>query len=174
MFDFPSKNSEDPDALTVNGTSRAVNGTAFLAFVGPKSLAAPIGGSVAENGAMLALASEVANGNPYVHDRTASQFPVKENAQIDIEDWDSLFGAVEERLRDTVLKPDMATKRSAAQDNASRIKSVVLDCVSALDKLHRALQQERRTQVPAKANGAISDTAVALPLTNGHDPCQNN
>ena len=189
MPDFPHKSSEDPDVQPVNERSTSfIDGVAFLDFVRLKSLAATQDSSAAKNGATPASGCDAANDVSEAHDHALSQPPINSefkaelnaelntgaNSPIEIEDWDSLFGAVEERLRTTVEKPDSATTSLAAQDNVSRIKSVVLDCVSALDQLHRALRQERSMHIPATVNGATSDTAVASPLTNGHDPSPNN
>ena len=63
--------------------------------------------------------------------------------EIQDEDWDSLFGAVEERLRCTVETLDSATPQLDSRDKLSLIKSVVLDCVSSLDALHQALRHDR-------------------------------
>jgi hypothetical protein len=95
-------------------------------------------------------------------------------APIDVADWDSLFGAVEERLRSTVETLDTAPMPLARQANLSRIKSVVLDCVSAMETLHQSLKQERRTHTPSEANGAASDAAVASSLTGGQGTIPNN
>jgi hypothetical protein len=96
------------------------------------------------------------------------------NSQIDIEDWDSLFGAVEERLRSTVEKLDTTTTPLPGKDNVSRIKSVVLDCVSALETLHQSLKQERRAHSLLEVSGANSDTSAASPLTGKHCSVPNN
>lgn len=173
MSDFLSKNFEDPDAGPVNERSSAfIDGVAFLEFVRLKSLAATKDGSAAKNGAIAVPDSETANGASDGHDHVMSRPQIK--AQIDIEDWDSLFDAVEERLRDIVEKPDLAATPLAAQHNASRVKAAVLDCVGALDKLHKALRQERRVYAAQHVHRATSDKAVASSLTNGHDLPQNN
>jgi hypothetical protein len=177
MSDILSKNSEDPDALPVNERSSAfIDGVAFLEFVRLKSLAGTESSNTATNGTTPVSAGEAADGSsnsPSNGQDHAVSHP-QTTAQIDIEDWDSLFDAVEERLRDTVEKPDSATTPLAARDNASRIKLAVLDCVNALDKLHKALRQERSTHVPVATNGITSYAVVAPPLTNGHDTSQNN
>lgn len=66
---------------------------------------------------------------------------------MDVADWDALYNAVETRLRHVVgeqlgMQPDVP--EHAASLSASLVQAVVLDCVSALDQLHTALQQERR------------------------------
>ncbi len=52
---------------------------------------------------------------------------------LSIEDWDELFKAVQARLR---LTAEAAT-------DAARLKTVVLECVDALDSLHAALRDQR-------------------------------
>jgi hypothetical protein len=177
MSDSLSNNSENPDALPVNERSSAfIDGVAFLEFVRLKSLVAHKDSSAGKNRASPMPGVNAANGTSNGHGHTVSSpaLEAHSDSQIDIADWDSLFDAVEERLRDTVEKPDVAATPSAAQYNASRVKSVVLDCVSALDKLHKALRQERSTHAAHHTNGATSDKPVASPLTNGHDPSPKN
>lgn len=65
---------------------------------------------------------------------------------IDPQDWDTLFDAVTTRLRRSVGEdlhnpPDVPFHSAAL--SASLIQAVVLDCASAMDKLHAALKQER-------------------------------
>ena len=65
---------------------------------------------------------------------------------IDPQDWDTLLDAVIIRLRCSVGEdlhnpPDVPFHSAAL--SASLIQAVVLDCTSALDKLHTALKQER-------------------------------
>lgn len=70
---------------------------------------------------------------------------------MDVADWDALYSAVETRLRHIVgeelgVQPEVP--QHAASLSASLVQAVVLDCVSALDQLHAALQQERRQRQP--------------------------
>ena len=65
---------------------------------------------------------------------------------IDPQDWDTLLDAVIIRLRCSVGEdlhnpPDVPFHSAAL--SASLTQAVVLDCVSALEKLHAALKQER-------------------------------
>ena len=65
---------------------------------------------------------------------------------IDPQDWDTLLDAVIIRLRCSVGEdlhnpPDVPFHSAAL--SASLIQAAVLDCASALDKLHAALKQER-------------------------------
>jgi hypothetical protein len=160
MSDIVSKNSDDPDAGPVNERSSAfIDGAAFLEFVRLKSLVVPQDGGAANDGASSIPAGSADIVTPNGHGQTVS-YPhtdAHSNCRIDVGDWDSLFGAVEERLRDTVEKADLAATPLAAQYNAWRVKSVVLDCVSALDKLHRALRQERSLYWTHPATGPASD-----------------
>ena len=65
---------------------------------------------------------------------------------IDPQDWNTLLDAVIIRLRCSVGEdlhnpPDVPFHSAAL--SASLTQAVVLDCVSALEKLHAALKQER-------------------------------
>ena len=65
---------------------------------------------------------------------------------IDPQDWDTLLDAVIIRLRCSVGEdlhnpPDVPFHSAAL--SASLTQAVVLDCASALDKLHAALKQQR-------------------------------
>lgn len=147
MSDTLATNSEDPDALPMNERSSAfIDSAAFLNFLRMKSLVASQDGSAAKSVGTLAdcggapLAPSIEQDNAVVHPITSSAI----EAEIEPEDWDSLFGAIEERLRGTVDTLDSTTTQLAPQDKLSRIKSVVLDCVSSLDALHKALRHDRR------------------------------
>ncbi len=64
--------------------------------------------------------------------------------QIDMGDWDLLFEAIQSRLCATVLGQHNGL--SAGFDvlhAADKVRDSVLDSVNALEKLHRALHQER-------------------------------
>ena len=147
MSDTLPMNFQDSDALPVNQRSSAfIDGAAFLNFVRLKSLVASQAGSMvkseetdAESGD-ASLAPSIEQDNAVVHPITSSAI----GAEIEPEVWDSLFGAIEERLRGTVDALDSTTTQLAPQDKLSRIKSVVLDCVSSLDALHKALRHDRR------------------------------
>lgn len=177
MSDSLSNNSENPDALPVNERPTSfIDGATYLEFVRLKSLVTPRDGSPEKNDLSAMADVKAADTNPGGHGHTVS-YPdsnADSNSQIDTGDWDSLFDAVEQRLRDAVEKPELTATALEAQYNAWRIKSVVLDCVSALDKLHKALRHERSTHAPHQTNGVNSDNSVASPLTNGHDPTANN
>ena len=67
----------------------------------------------------------------------------RESVEIPEEDWDSLFGAIEEKLESTVKEPLTAATPAQALERASAIRTVVLDCVKSLDTLFKALKQER-------------------------------
>ena len=176
MSDKLSKHSSDPDALPVNERSSAfIEGVAFLDFVRLKSLATVHDGSGAANGRVPAPAGGDATGPPNEHQPATSHSPIAD--QIDAEDWDSLFGAVEERLRTTIEALgegpeglEAAAAPSAGRDKTSQIKAVVLDCVNALDMLHKALRQGRDRPMPSGLQPASADATAASRLTNGHDP----
>jgi hypothetical protein len=55
--------------------------------------------------------------------------------QIDVDDWDKLFSAVECRL---------STSVATAYQGPNKTRVTVLECVEALDQLHRALTRERQ------------------------------
>ena len=173
MSDNLSKHFVDPDALPVNERSSAfIEGVAFLDFVRLKSLATVHDGSGATNGRVPAPAGGDATGPPNEHQPATSHPPIAD--QIDAEDWDSLFGAVEERLRTTIGAlgegPEATAAPSAGRDNPSQIKAVVLDCLNALDMLHKALRQGRDRPTPSALQPTSSDVPAASRLTNGHDP----
>jgi hypothetical protein len=72
--------------------------------------------------------------------------PAPGQQTISTEDWDSLFLAVETRLRQAVgeqLRPLPAMSGNSAVLAASLIQAIVLDCVDALDQLHAVLKQDR-------------------------------
>ena len=179
MSDNLAKHFVDPDALPVNERSSAfIEGVAFLDFVRMKSLATVHDDSGATNGRVPAPAGGDATGPPNEPQPATSHSPIAD--QIDVEDWDSLFGAVEERLRTTIgalgegpqgpQGPEAAAAPSAERDNTSQIKAVVLDCVNALDMLHKALRQGRDRPTPPSLQPTSSDVPAASRLTNGHDP----
>jgi hypothetical protein len=171
MSDISSSSSEDLDPLPVNQRSSAfIDGVAFLEFVRLKSLATLKEGSAENNVAPPVPASEAAP----LYSNKDTTTNLQTSSEIRIEDWDSLFDAVEERLRDTVEQSDSIATPAAAQSSASRVKAVVLDCVAALGQLHNALRQERSAHAAHPFHTPASDKTVASPLTNGHDLKLNN
>ena len=68
---------------------------------------------------------------------------------ISIEDWDTLFCAVEERLRRLVTERDAGTSLPM-HGLGGAVQGAMLECLTALDQLHAALIQERER---AKAHG---------------------
>ena len=77
---------------------------------------------------------------------TAPDAPYDAHLAIEVEDWDVLFEAVKTTLRRIVGErlgdmPEVPAHSAAL--SASLVQAVVLDCVSSLDRLHAALQQER-------------------------------
>lgn len=59
-------------------------------------------------------------------------------------DWDALFHAVEARLRDAVNEPLAQRIKMLPPDAPELVQTIVLECVDALDQLHRALTHERQ------------------------------
>lgn len=85
---------------------------------------------------------------------------------IAVDDWDLMFRAVEERLRKAVGERLVAIAGLQAQDAACPIQAIVLDCVSALDLLHMALNQERGQRLRLELEVAGAQAALARALTN--------
>ena len=176
MSDTLPKNPEDADALPVNQRSSAfIDCVAFLDFLRLKSQLAPPPGSAARSAA-TGTGGEALNlrrtGEDHVVDRTTTS--VVTEVDIEDEDWDSLFGAVEERLRDTVETLDSTPMQLASQDKLLRIKSVVLDCVSSLDVLHKALRHDRGLHLPGRPGRDIADVRSASRPTSTALPSRKN
>lgn len=68
---------------------------------------------------------------------------VPDPVEIEEEDWNSLFGAVEEKLQSAVKESSTAATPAQALEKITAIRAVVLDCVRSLDTLFKALKQER-------------------------------
>ncbi len=86
---------------------------------------------------------------------------------IAIDDWDALFRAVEDRLRLTVGEPlanAPNTSDAPTQDAAAGVRTIVLECVAALEQLHTALTHERgrREQLERGLHDAQATLARAL------------
>lgn len=81
-------------------------------------------------------------------------------SDVAIKDWEVLFCAVKERLRLSVDDHLGATPGSRSQETADRVRTSVLECVEALDQLHKTQQQElsRRQRLELE----IFDTRTAL------------
>jgi len=62
---------------------------------------------------------------------------------ISVEDWDTLFRAVEERLKRMVDERYTATSHPQMCDLRGSVQETVLECVAALDQLHAVLTHER-------------------------------
>jgi hypothetical protein len=172
--------SDDPDALPLNERSSAfIDCAAFLNFVRMKSLVAPQESSAAKNAATCVGGDGAPNAPSLEQDKAITHPAINAamEAEIQPEDWDSLFGAIEERLRATVEPLDSATTQFTSQDKLCRIRSVVLDCVSSLDSLHMALRHDRGLQSPLKlrqSNEDCSDIWTALRPTNRLDLSRKN
>ena len=177
MSDTLPGNSENPDALPLNERSSAfIDSAAFLNFVRLKSRVASREGS-AKKGAATGTNVGEALKAPSADQDKAIAFPAISGAmevEIEPEDWDSLFGAIEERLRGTVETLDSANTQLASQDKLSRIKSVVLDCVSSLDALHTALRHDRGLHLASSPNRDTADVWSASRPTSPNAPSREN
>lgn len=96
--------------------------------------------------------------------RVAPQRPVVET-RIQSDDWDSLFGAIEERLRLTVEDLDARSGQPQAVPGAVRIKAIVLDCVQAMARLHVALKVERHQNLVMQRAAAEDQSGHATQAT---------
>ena len=173
MSDILPGNSDDPDALPLNERSSAfIDGAAFINFVRLKSRVAPQEGSEEKSAATRAGVSESLKAPCAEPGNAVARFTTDAELEVEIqdEDWDSLFGAIEERLRGTVDTLDSATLQIASQDKLSRIKSVVLDCVSSLDALHQALRHDRGLHVASRPGRISADIRSASRPTGPNDP----
>ena len=68
--------------------------------------------------------------------------PPARSPDIAPEDWDDLFGAVRQRLRDAVAQAPAPTTGSRPDEPLARVRASVLECVAALDQLHASLRHE--------------------------------
>lgn len=172
MPDTLPANPDGADALPLNERSSAfIDGVAFLNFVRLKSQLAPQEG-IAEKSAATGAGSDDAVIFQPTDQAHRAPGPLK-NAAVEIEiqdeDWDSLFGAIEERLRGTVETLDSNTTQLAPQEKLSRIKSVVLDCVNSLDALHQALRHDRGLHAAGSRDRNAAGTRSALHPTGLHN-----
>lgn len=179
MPDTLPENSEEPDELPVNERSSAfIDSAAFLNFVRLKSqVAAQQGGP--EKSAVPRVTGCTARDAPLTdQDKIAAVIPARTQMngeiEIEVEDWDSLFGAVEERLRGTVETLDSATPQPASSEKLSRIKSVVLDCVNSLDALHKALRHDRERHETSSTFRNSASIRLASRPTGRIDPTRKN
>jgi hypothetical protein len=62
---------------------------------------------------------------------------------MDIKDWDAMFRAVLERLRQAVGEVPVVMPGLKVTDPAGLIPCTVMECVEALEQLHTVLKQER-------------------------------
>lgn len=89
---------------------------------------------------------------------------------ISSRDWDDLFKAVEERLRQSVTA-QAAAAQGLDNPKETALHAIVLDCLEALDMLHNALMRERsqRHQLELDILNAQSRTAQAMALLVSRD-----
>jgi diguanylate cyclase (GGDEF)-like protein len=78
------------------------------------------------------------------HDRTSL-------ACVDSGDWDALFRAVQHRLRHALAGAD---DTAPGRPGTAAAQAAVLECVEALEQLHRMLADARRLAGPARAEDA--------------------
>ena len=173
MSDTFPNDPEDPDAVLFNERSSAfIDNTAFLNFLRLKSLVASEEGSLAKIAATSADAEQAPSTTPADQEKVVSlpRTDAAKRVEIEDEDWDSLFGAVEERLRGTVEALDPIAPELASPDKLSRIKSVVLDCVSSLDALHKALRHDRGLHLAGGPDRNTAGVKSASYPTSANDP----
>ena len=134
MADFLSKNIDQFNTRTNSANAGSLLSSASV------SDTAWLRGNVRSQDASLANHDKFA-GDSNVNDRHLRED--RERLEIEEEDWDSLFGAIEEKLESTVNEPLTAATSAQALERASAIRTVVLDCVRSLDTLFKALKRER-------------------------------
>lgn len=76
-----------------------------------------------------------------------------------VEDWDALYRAVEARLRRTV-----DGQPGAAPGAGAHVRSIVLECVAALEHLHTALANERARREQLELGVLDAQAALARAL----------
>ena len=173
MSDTFSNNPEDPDTVPLNERSSAfIDNAAFLNFLRLKSRVASEEGSPAKIAATSADAEQAPGTTPAAQEKVVPlpQTDGAKRIEIEGEDWDSLFGAVEERLRGTVEALEPIARELASPEKLSRIKSVVLDCVSSLDALHKALRHDRGLYPAGSPDRNIAGVGSASCPTSANDP----
>jgi len=177
MSDNLPMSLEDSDALPVNERSSAfIDSVAFLNFIRMKSLASLREVGKFKSAARPSVGGKNLKASSMEKDKSIS-YPKPNSAievEIEPEDWDSLFGAVEERLRGTVEALDSSTAPVILPDKLSRIKAVVLDCVSSLDALHTALRHDRGLRLASGPKRDASDVRSASPPTSSNSPSPKN
>ncbi len=62
---------------------------------------------------------------------------------IPVEDWDAMFRAVLERLRQAAGEILVTAPVLQGPDPATLLQTIVLECVGALEQLHTALKHDR-------------------------------
>jgi hypothetical protein len=73
-----------------------------------------------------------------------ADLPATTHSPISAEDWDPLFRAVQLRLRTAVGDRLASAPAPQADDAAGKIQVAVLECISAMEQLHKALTHERQ------------------------------
>lgn len=81
--------------------------------------------------------------------------------EVEIEDWNVLFCAVKYRLL-IAIDEQLSTPECRSSGAANRAAAVVRECVGALQKLHRALTQERTASCSIALTG-LGMHATLLP-----------
>ena len=96
--------------------------------------------------------------------RTACTASTEAALDIPIADWDDLFHAIQARLRALVSLPPATFYGSPSPAVSDDVRTVVLECVTALDQLHRALSQERGLHQPLDPVTADADLVATRSL----------
>lgn len=90
-----------------------------------------------------------------------------------VHDWDMMFHAVEDRLTSAVGKVLVSTPGMEPQSAAVRVRTIVLECVTALGQLHQALVLERaqRERLNVQSDDAKLVLAIAMAVANCPTGC---
>jgi hypothetical protein len=101
--------------------------------------------------------------------------PATACADIAVEDWDVLFGAIKARLRHLALDTPGSVLHLHARNTSTRLQGSILECVSALDQLHTTLRHELSRRHLEDVTGQDAGNGLAWVWADssciGLDPC---